>query len=93
MYLKEFYPVELEEYKVLQKIDHEPDFNWFAKHVLRRRGKIISKVKQRSAKNYVKKTMKFGIEFPKKVQEAMALDNKNVNTLWNDPIAKEMRSA
>ena len=57
---------------------------------MRRKYRIISKVKQRGANKYIKRTMKFGIEFPKKVQEAMALDKKNVNTLWNDAIAKEI---
>ena len=47
-------------------------------------------MKQRGANKYIKRTMKFGIEFPKKVQEAMALDKKNVNTMWNDAIAKEI---
>ena len=91
MYLKEFYPVELEEYKVLQKIDHEPDFNWWENHVIQRRDIIISKVKHFVVKNYVKRTMKFGIECPKSVQEAMSLDNNNGNTLWADAISKKMR--
>ena len=36
--------------------------------------------------------MKFGIEWPKAVQESMALDKKNCNTLWADAIAKDTRS-
>ena len=35
------YPVEVVEYTVLQKIDHEPNFNWWSKHVLRRQDIII----------------------------------------------------
>ena len=49
--LKECYPVETAEYAVLQKLDHEPAFNWWVKHVLRKRDRIISKVKQRGLKN------------------------------------------
>ena len=41
-------------------------FMW--KHALRRQDIIISKVKQRGAKKYTKKTMKFGIEFHNVVQ-------------------------
>jgi len=52
--LKECYPVETAEYAVLQKIDHEPTFNWWVKYVLRKRDRIISKVKQRRAKKYAK---------------------------------------
>ena len=39
----------------------------------------------------MKKTHKFGIEMPKTVAEALALDKKNGNTLWADAIAKEMK--
>ena len=90
--LKECYPVETAEYAVLQKLDHEPAFNWWVKHVLRKRDRIISKVKQRGAKKYAKTTMKFGIECPKTVEEALALDSKNGNTLWADAITKEMKN-
>jgi hypothetical protein len=37
------------------------------------------------------KAHKFGIEVPKTVKEALALDRKNGNTLWADAIAKEMK--
>jgi hypothetical protein len=40
---------------------------------------------------YLKRTHKFGIEVPKTVKEAFALDRKNGNTLWVDAIAKEMK--
>ena len=45
-------------------------------------------MKQRGTKKYSNKTMKFGIEFPKSVQESMALDKKDGNTLWDDYISK-----
>ena len=60
--LKYLFMVEVAEYAVFQKIDHDPDFNWWAKHVLRIRDIIISKVKQRGAKKYANRVMKFGIE-------------------------------
>ena len=49
--LKECYPVETSEFEVLQELDHEPAFNWWEKHVLRKRDRIISKVKQQGVKN------------------------------------------
>jgi hypothetical protein len=58
--------------------------------VLRKRDQIISLVRRRTTR-YLKKTHKFGIEIPKTVKEALALDRKNGNTLWADAIAKEMR--
>ena len=47
-----------------QEIDHEPDFNWWVKTVLKKRIIIISLVKKRN-NIYLKKTHKFGIEVPK----------------------------
>ena len=36
--------------------------------------------------------MKFGVNCPKTVDQALALDKKNCNTLWFDAIAKEMKN-
>ena len=58
--------------------------------MLRKRDQIISLV-HRTTTHYLKRTHKFGIEIPKTVKEALALDHKNGNTLWADAIAKEMR--
>jgi hypothetical protein len=75
---------------VTKGLDHEPAFNWWVPHVLRKRDHIISLVCGRTTR-YLKRTHKFGIEIPKTVKEALALDRKNGNTLWADAIAKEMR--
>jgi hypothetical protein len=60
--------------------------------VLRKRDQIISLVHRRTTR-FLKRTNKFGIEIPKSIKEALALDRKNGNTLWVDAIAiaKEMR--
>ncbi len=73
-----------------KELDHEPAFNWWVPHVLRKRGLIISLVRRRTT-CYLKRTHKIGIEISKTVKEALALDCKNGNTLWADAIAKEMR--
>ena len=39
---------------------------------------------------YLKKRHKFGIELPKAVEQALALDAKNHNTLWVDATSREM---
>jgi hypothetical protein len=39
----------------------------------------------------LKRTHKFGIELPKTIKEAFALDKKNGNTFWADAIAKEVK--
>ena len=37
-------------------------------------------------------THKYGIELPKTVREAYALDDANSTTFWTDTIAKELRN-
>ncbi len=71
-------------------IDHEPAFNWWVPHVLRKTDHIISLVRKRNP-CYLKRTHKFGIELPKTVKDAFELDKKNGNTFWADAIAKEMK--
>jgi hypothetical protein len=88
--LKESHPIETAEYAVTKGLDHEPAFNWWVPHVLKKHNQIISLVHKRTTR-YLKRTHKFGIEIPKTVKEALALDHKNGNTLWADAIPKEMR--
>ena len=78
------------EFAVAQGIDHEPAFNWWVKHVLKKRDRIIASVRKQQTR-YLKKSHKFGIELPKTVEQALALDAKNGNTLWVDAISKEWR--
>jgi hypothetical protein len=88
--LKSSHPLETAEYAVTIGIDHEPAFNWWVPHVLKKRDQIISLVRKRTTR-YLKRTHKFGIEVPKTVKEALELGHKNGNTLWADAIAKEMK--
>ncbi len=64
-------------------INHEPAFDWWVPHVLKKHDRIISAVVKCSA-HYLKRTHKFGIEIPSE------LDRQNGNTFWADTIAKEM---
>jgi hypothetical protein len=88
--LKESHPIGTAEYAVTKDIDLEPAFNWWVPHVLKKRDRIISLFHKQTT-HYLKRTHKFGIEVPKTVTEALALDRKNGNTLWADAIAKEMK--
>jgi hypothetical protein len=87
--LKESHPIEVAEYAKIIGIDHEPAFNWLVPHILKKRDHIISLMKKHN--RYLKRTHKLGIEVPKTVNEALALDKQNGNTLWADAIAKEMK--
>ena len=53
---------------------------------------MITLVK-RSSTRYLKRTHKWGLELPKTVEEALAIDKKNGNTFWADAISKEMKNA
>jgi hypothetical protein len=61
--LKESHPIEIAEYAKILGIDHEPAFNWWVPHVLRKRDHIISLVRKWNPR-YLKRTHKFGIELP-----------------------------
>ena len=89
--LKESHPVQTAEYAVAQGIDHEPAFNWWVPHVLKKRDSIIAQVKRRSAR-YLKRTHKWGLEVPQSVDDALAIDKRKANTFWADAIAKEMKN-
>ena len=84
--LKESFPIQVAEYAISRGLQHEPAFEWWVPHVLKKRDKIIKAVNSR----YAKRNHKFGVEIPKTVAEAYALDEANGNTLWHDAIQKEM---
>jgi hypothetical protein len=71
--LKESHPLETAKYAVTMGIDHEPAFNWWVPHVLRKCDRIISAVAKCSAR-FLKRTHKFGIEIPRTIKEAFELD-------------------
>jgi hypothetical protein len=88
--LKESHLIETAKYAKILGIDHEPAFNWWVPHILRKKDRIISYVRKHNPR-YLKPTHKFGIELPKTAKEALALDRKNGNTFWANAIAKEMK--
>ena len=77
---------------VIQKVDREPVFNLWVKHVLRKQYRIVAKVRKHGAKKYVKTKMKFVIEYLKTVDQALELDKKNGSTLLANAITKEMNN-
>jgi hypothetical protein len=89
--LKNSHPLETAEYAKLMGIDHEPAFNWWVTHVLKKRDRIISLVRKRIPR-YLKRNHKFGIEISTSVKNALELDKKNGNTYWAGAIATEMKN-
>ncbi len=88
--LKESHPLETAKYAMTFGIDHEPAFNWWVPHVLKKRNRIIFLVWKRKIR-HLKRTHKVGIEVPKPVKEAFDLDRKNCNTFWANAIATKMK--
>jgi hypothetical protein len=70
-------PVKVAELAKAQKIDCEPAFAWWVPYTLRRRDTIISAVKARIRHT----THKYGVEIPRDVRQAHALDKANGNDL------------
>ena len=84
--LKQQCPLEVAEFAVAKGIDKEPAFVWWVPFTLRRRDRIIASVTARSRTP----THKYGVEIPRTIEEALAMDKANGNTLWRDAINKEM---
>ena len=59
--------------------------------MLKKRDAIIYLVNNSKPK-YLKRTHKFGVELPKYVADAHAIDKKNGNTFWADDIANEVEN-
>ena len=89
--LKESHPMQTAEFAIVQRIEHKPAFNWWVKYVLKKRDRIIARIRKLQTR-YLKKSHKFGIELPKTIEQALALDAKNGNTLWADVISKELEN-
>ena len=84
--LKESNPLETAEFAERTGIIDEPAFAWWAKHVLKKRTRLLKAVHHRLAK----KSMKFGIDVPKSVAEGLQFDQVNGNTFWGEAIQKEL---
>ena len=86
--LKESHPIEVAEYAFANKILEEPAFSWWARHVLKKRDRILKKVKSR----YWERTHKYGVRLPKTVTEALRMDRESGTDYWQRAIEKEMNN-
>ena len=75
-------------FAVIHGIEHEPAFNWWAQHVLKKNDRVIVIIRKWQ-NSYLKRSQKFGIELSKTVKQAYALDNKIGNTLQTDKYSKK----
>jgi hypothetical protein len=86
--MKEVFPVQTAEYTVANKLAEQSAFAWWVRHALKTRDRMIEKVKSR----YWKHSHKYGIELPKSVKEALAVDANSGTAFWKDAIGKEMKN-
>jgi len=82
--LKHSNQLQVAEYAAARGLTDEPAFAWWVPYTLRKRDVIVSAVKARRT------THKYGIEVPRTLKEALALDAKNGNKYWSDAVGKEM---
>ena len=82
--LKQSNQLQVAEYAAARGLVDEPAFAWWVPYTLRKRDVIVSAVKLRRT------THKYGIEVPRTLAEALALDAKNGNNYWSKATGKEM---
>eukprot|EP00804_Cyclotella_cryptica_P029741 CCRYP_015201-RA/>CCRYP_015201-RA protein AED:0.23 eAED:0.23 QI:0/0/0/1/1/1/6/0/958 len=87
--LKDSHPLQVAGFACAAQIANEPAFNSWVSWVLKKRDRIISLVKHRSAW-YHKHTHKYGLEIPKSVEEAYTIDKATGTTFWCDFIRCHM---
>ena len=87
-YLKASNPVEQAKCAAGNRLYIDSAFKWWVRAALRRRNRKIAKVKSK----YWHMKHKFGIRVPKYVDEALAIDKENGNTLWYTAIQKKMKN-
>jgi hypothetical protein len=68
--LKESNPFQVAEYAVANGIDAKPAFAWWVPFTIKKKISIIAKVKTQ----YLLQSHKFGIELPKSVKDAFAIN-------------------
>lgn len=86
--LKETSPSLVANYAKSNNILNEPAFKWWAPHVLKKSNSLIQAMKSMIRKEH----SKFGVEVPRTVEEALQLDQKNGNNLWQKALEKEMKN-
>jgi len=82
--VKESHLLQVAQYAINNGLAEEPVFAWWVPHTVKKRDRIIKAMKKR----YFRIHQKYGIEIPKNVQEAQALDTKTGTTFWMDVMRK-----
>lgn len=84
--MKASHPLQVAKYAISKGIDNEPTFHWWVTQVAKTSDHIVGSVQAR----YLKGQQKFGIDIPRVVEEALAIDRETNTTFWSNAIEKEM---
>ncbi len=76
------------DYAVANKLTQEPAIRWWVPFVLKKRTRVLKKVKTK----YWSLTHKYGLELPKSVAQALAIDKSTGTDFWEKAIEKEIRN-
>jgi hypothetical protein len=86
--IKDSYPVQVADYAVTNQLTQEPAFRWWVPFILKKRERILKKVKTK----YWSVTHKYGLELPKSVAQALAIDKRTGTDFWGKAIEKEIQN-
>jgi hypothetical protein len=86
--IKNCFPVQLAEYAIQHQLQDNSAFNWWVKHTLHKKQRIIAHVHSR----YSRRTHKFGIQVPNSPEEALLIDRMTNTTFWYDAMQKECKN-
>jgi hypothetical protein len=86
--MKDSYPIQVADYATANNLTNEPAFRWWVPFVLKKRARILRKVKTK----YWSTTHKYGLELPKSVSHALAIDKRTGTEFWKIAIEKEIRN-
>jgi hypothetical protein len=73
---------------VTNNLSNEPAIRWWVPFVLKKRERILKKVKSK----YWSVSHKYGLELPKSVAQALAIDKRTGTDFWRKAIEKEIRN-
>ena len=74
---KESYSVQTAEYAIQNGLEDEPAFRWGVRYVNRKKERILKATKRNK---YWMRTHKYGVEVPKTIKDALAIDRRTGTT-------------
>ena len=83
-------PIGVAEVAIAFKHDREYSFNWWVQKAISKHDRLIGELQ---VARCCKGKMKFGVDIPSTVKEAVSLDEAKRKTLWQDAIKLDMKNS